>query len=273
MAFRKQQKSEPLASVTADPIVASSPLSTSQRLSKERKQELTTRKDSMERQEEEKESSPQTLPGRSGKCCIWFRKAPEQQRSISSRTSEPKMSVTAQLELTGPDRIVVLETMPWNNKVADNGGESTELSGDGREDATSMRLHSSGVSTTLVHSSYTTNSNTNNIQSSLNTNFASASLPQAAVTAGKFEKLGPPQPQHVQVVLGLDVMPRIGMLVQLSHEGRASFDERLLCLSGCDDGSGQGHITKILSDLNGIEGKVCLCEFVKMQLILDVITV
>jgi hypothetical protein len=226
---------------------------------KERKQEPTKRKDSMELQEEEKASSPPNLSratGCSGKCCIWSRKAPAQPTSTTTRSSEPKMSVTAQLELTGRDRIVVLETMPWINKVADNGGESTDLSGEGREEATSMLLHGSGsgVSTTLVHSSYTytTNSLTDNIQSSLNTNFATANLPQAAVTA---KKLGPPQ--HVQVILGLDVMPRIGMLVQLSHEGRASFDERLLCLSGCDDGSGQGHITKILSDLNGIEGKVC----------------
>ncbi len=104
--------------------------------------------------------------------------------------------------------------------------------GDGRGQATSMLRHisGSGVSTTLVHSSYTTNSNTKNIQSGLNANLATANLPQAVVTA---KKLGPPQ--LFQVLLGLDVMPRIGMLVQLSHEGRAIFDEILLCLSGCDD--------------------------------------
>jgi hypothetical protein len=142
MAFSKQETSEPLASVIADPIVASEPRSTGKltmaevsnraplmriessqispfcacaahvntNMGKERKQELTKRKDSMERQEEDKKSSPPNLPGCSGKCCIWSRKVPAQQSSTSARSSEPKMSVTAQLELTGRDRIVVLET-------------------------------------------------------------------------------------------------------------------------------------------------------------------
>ena len=59
-----------------------------------------------------------------------------------------------------------------------------------------------------------------------------------------------------ELAIGREVMPQKGMRVKLTELGLRSLDERVLCLSGSEDGQGLGTITRVLNN-----GTVCAVEW------------
>ena len=159
------------------------------------------------------------------------------QERASSRRPSPEgvtasaapVTVTAQLELTGRDKIVVLDVLQHTDYH--QGSNSSRTSGP------SSLVH------TVIPSS----------NSSIQTVENVPPAPTKALESSKSKSQS--QLHHVheeEIEIGKHVQAAKGMLVQLTSQGLASMDERVLCLSGSNDGRGQGRITKVMSD-----GKVC----------------
>jgi hypothetical protein len=153
-----------------------------------------------------------------------------QERALSRRPSAEGVTasaapvmVTAQLELTGRDKIVVLDVLQHTDYH--QGSYSSQ--------------RTSGPSS-LVHTVIQTVENV-------------PPAPTKALDSSKSKSQS--QLHHVheeEIEIGKHLQAAKGMLVQLTAQGLASMDERVLCLSGSKDGRGQGRITKVMSD-----GKVC----------------
>ena len=151
--------------------------------------------------------------------------------------SAAPVMVTAQLELTGRDKIVVLEVLQHT---------------DYHQGSTSSRT--SGPSS-LVHTVIpTSKTSTQTVENLLSNDTCVPPAPTKSKSKSKPSR-SESQLHHLhqeEIVIGKQVQAAKGMLVKLTSQGLASMDERVLCLSGSNDGQRQGIITKVMND-----GKIC----------------
>jgi hypothetical protein len=148
--------------------------------------------------------------------------------------------VTAQLELTGPDKIVVLEVL-----------QHTDY-----HQGSSSSQRTSGPSS-LVHTVIPTSKPSMQAVENLLSNDTCApnkALESKSQHTQSQERVQSqlPHVHQVEIVIGKDVEAAKGMLVQLTSQGLANMDQHVLCLSGSNDSRRQGRITQVMN-----KGKVC----------------
>mmetsp|Transcript_34976 Transcript_34976/g.79127 ORF Transcript_34976/g.79127 Transcript_34976/m.79127 type:complete len:792 (+) Transcript_34976:94-2469(+) len=187
----------------------------------------------------------------------------EENEEIGSECSKNNIEVTAQLELNGPSQVVILQ-LPQDSSATTTSGHISLQCSRGAEirreaevnqeaqKATSAHHVGMGVgeetyittSDPLLQSRQVTEAEQNfhmESQREVKANSVTTDEETNNLSDGKHQSQSLP-------VIGKDVEPVKGLIVQLTLQGKSGLDERLLQLSG----NGVGVLTRIMND-----GKVC----------------